>query len=58
MRSIFLALLLANLLFVAVQFDAVRELLTGIRDTPRAAQMNAEKLRIIRDTSIRPTPAN
>lgn len=58
MRSIFLALLLANLLLVAVQFGPVRDLLTGTQATPRAAQVNAEKLRIIRDTSNRPTPAS
>ena len=54
MRSLFLLLLLANLLLFAVQFAAVRDFVTGTRAAPRAPQINAEKLRIIRDTSNRP----
>lgn len=55
MRSLFLILLLANLLVFAAQFTAVRAFVTGTQVTPRAAQLNAEKLRIVRDTSNRTT---
>lgn len=56
MRSLFLILLLANLLFFAAQFTAVRALVAGSGVAPRASQMNAEKLRIVRDTSSQPMP--
>ena len=53
MRSLFLILLLANLLVFAAQFKTIRELVTSAR--PAApVQLNAERLRIIRDTSGRP----
>ena len=54
MRSLFLILLLANLLLFAVQFTAIRDFVTGTQATARASQLNAEKLRIVRDTSVRP----
>ena len=57
MRSLFLTLLLVNLLTFAAQFDVVRGLLPGGTPTVRAPQINAERLRIIRDTSVRPAPA-
>ena len=57
MRSLFLILLLANLLLFAAQFPAVRSLVMNEPSTPRASQLNAERLRIIRDTSGRPAPA-
>ena len=53
MRSLFLILLLANLLFFAMQFTAVRNVVTSTQVAPRASQLNAERLRIIRDTSNR-----
>jgi len=53
MRSIFLILLLANLLVFAAQFTAVRDFVTGTQVARRAVQLNAEKLRIVRDTSNR-----
>ncbi len=59
MRSLFLVLLLANLLVLAAQFDVVRELVSGARPEPPPAQLNAERLRIIRDTSLPPrAPVN
>ena len=50
MRSLFLILLLANLLVFATRFDAIRSL---VQDTAarRPPQLNAERLRIVRDTS-------
>ena len=52
MRSLFLVLLLVNLLVFAAQFNAIRELvMTTKAATP--VQLNAERLRIIRDTSPR-----
>lgn len=53
MRSIFLLLLLANLVFFALQFDVVRGALGGATPPDRPPQVNAERLRIIRDTSMR-----
>jgi hypothetical protein len=53
MRSLFLILLLANLLLFAVQFTAVRNFVTGTQAAAPASQTNAERLRIIRDTSNR-----
>jgi hypothetical protein len=40
-------------LFVA-QFDVVRDLVRDGHPAPRAAQLNAERMRIIHDTSTRP----
>ena len=61
MRSLFLVLLFANLLFFAVQLnvfgDLVHELHDTTYDNSHAPPINAERLRIIRDTSIRGTPA-
>lgn len=56
MRSLLLILLLANLLLFAAQFDVVRDLFRD-RAAPRADQVNAERLRIIRDTSTLPSVA-
>lgn len=56
MRSLFLVLLLANLLLFAAQFDVVRNLVWQDRPVARQAPLNAERLRIIRDTSTRPRP--
>jgi len=57
MRSVLLILLLANLILFAAQFDVIRDF---VRDRPpvRADQVNAERLRIIRDTSNRPNGAS
>ncbi len=52
MRSLLLILLLANLLLVAWQFDVVRAVVVDV-GPPHPAQVNAERLRIIRDTSVR-----
>ncbi len=57
MRSLFLILLLANLLVFAAQFDVIRGLVPGAVEAPRTAPLNAERLRIVRDTSARPAPA-
>ena len=63
MRSLFLILLLANLLFFAIQFKVFGDLLHEANDASFAAPLNAEHLRVIRDTSVRaqptarPTPA-
>ncbi len=51
MRSLFLALLLANLIVLAAQFDVVRDLVTDGSPAPRPAQLNAERLRVIREPS-------
>lgn len=53
MRSLFLILVFANLVLFAAQFDVIRDL---VRDqpAPRSDQINAERLRIIRDTSALP----
>ncbi len=53
MRSLFLVLLLANLLVFAAQFEVVRELVWA-PSSVHPAQLNAERLRIIRDTSATP----
>lgn len=55
MRSLFLLLLLANLVCFAVQFDVVRDVWRQPMQPDRPAQVNAERLRLIRDTSARPT---
>jgi hypothetical protein len=54
MRSLFLVLLLANLLLFAAQFDVVRHLVWEDHQAARQPPLNAERLRIIRDTSTRP----
>ena len=53
MRSLFLILLLANLLFFAVQQNLFGDLVHETHDASRAEALNAERLRIIRDTSAR-----
>ena len=54
MRALFLILSLANLLFFAAQFDSIRSLLPGSGPAAiRSPQVNAERMRIIRDTSSR-----
>lgn len=58
MRSLLLILLLANLLLFAWQFDVVRGLVVDVRPPARPEQVNAERLRIIRDTSARTRPAS
>ena len=51
MRSLFLLLLLANLLALAAQFEPVRDLIRpDARPAPKA-WLHPEKLRIVRDTS-------
>lgn len=57
MRSLFLVLVLANLLLFAAQFEVVRELMPETRPAPRPPQLNAQRLRVIRDTSLLPRPA-
>lgn len=52
MRSLFLVLLLANLLLFAIQFDAVHDLLLGAR-APVPQQIAADKLRIVRSPEVR-----
>ena len=56
MRSLFLVLLLANLLFFAVQLNLFGDLVHERHDTS-LTPINAERLRIVRDTSIRSAPA-
>jgi hypothetical protein len=57
MRSIFLILVLANALLFVAQFDAVRDLIWTSKAPARAPALNAERLRIIRDTSTTLRPA-
>ncbi len=52
MRSLFLVLLLANLLVFAAQFSTIRDLVLS-RKTSTPTQLNAERLRIIRDAPTR-----
>jgi hypothetical protein len=54
MRSLLLVLLLANLVLFAGQFDVIRDLVRSDKPPARPDQINAERLRIIRDTSGRP----
>ena len=54
MRSFFLVLLLANLLFAAAQFGLVGALFPT--DATRVEQISPEKLRLVRDPA-RPTAA-
>lgn len=53
MRSLFLLLLLANLVVFAAQFPVVRRAVAGGDGDARPAQLNAERLRIIRESSPR-----
>ena len=53
MRTLLLVLLIANLIVFAGQFAVVRRAVLGDATT-RPVQLNAERLRIIRDTSVRP----
>lgn len=55
MRSLFLILLLANLLFFAVQQNLFGDLVHEPHDATRLEPFNAERLRIVRDTSARTT---
>lgn|GEM_PF-2205331 len=57
MRSLLLILLLANLILFAGQFDVIRDLVHRDRPPAHPDQINAERLRIIRDTSGRPYSA-
>lgn len=54
MRSIFSLLLLANLICFAAQLDVVRDIWQEPSRKDRPAQIDAERLRLIRDTSSRP----
>ena len=54
MRPLLLILLLANLILFAGQFDVIRDFIRSDRPATRPEQINAERLRIIRDTSGRP----
>lgn len=56
MRPLFLVLLLANLVFFAAQFDVVRHAVLNEGAQGRPPQIGAERLRIIRDTSVRTPP--
>ena len=53
MRSLLVLLLVANLIVLAAQFAVVRRAVLG-DGAARPAQLNAERLRIIRDTPLRP----
>ena len=61
MRKLLVLLLIANLVALAAQFTVVRRAIFGDANAARPAQLNAERLRIVRDTSARavsaPTPA-
>ena len=54
MRSLFLVLLLANVLLFVGQFDVVRDFVWRHDRPPVPEQLNASQLRIIRDTSALP----
>ena len=56
MRSLFLILLLANLLFFAVQFNVFGDLVHESHGVSPSEPINAENLRVIRDTSLRAQP--
>ncbi len=57
MRSVFLVLLLANLVVFAAQFQSVQDFVFGAKAASAPTQVNAERLRIIRDTSASPRPS-
>ena len=56
MRTLFLVLLFANLLFFAVQLDLFGDLVHEAHDPQRLAPVGADRLRIVRDTSTRAVP--
>ena len=51
MRSLFLVLLLANLLFFALQLNLFGDLIHESHGALPPETLNAERLRIVRDTS-------
>lgn len=51
MRSLFLVLLLANLLFFAIQLNLFGDLVHESHGAAPPEPLNAERLRIVRDTS-------
>ena len=53
MRSLFLILLLANLLFFAVQLNVFGDLVHESHGVSPSEPINAEHFRVIRDTSLR-----
>ena len=53
MRSLFLVLLLANLLFFAIQLNLFGDLVHESHGAAPPEPLNAEHLRIVRDTSAR-----
>ena len=53
MRTLLLLLVLANLLFAAFELDAFGDVLGPRAVATPVTQLNAEKLRIVRDTSNR-----
>lgn len=58
MRSLFLILLLANLVFFASQFDIVRAVVTGRTTAVRPVQINGERMRLVLEAATRRvTPA-
>ncbi len=58
MRTFFLVLLMANLLFFGVQLDLFGNLVHEAHDLKRPAQVGADRLRVVRDTSTRvPAPS-
>lgn len=58
MRSLFLILLLANLLFFAVRLNVFGDLLHETPDGSRPEPLRAERLRIVHDLPARvPAPA-
>ena len=54
MRSLFLLLLLANLVFFALRFDVVRGLVAESSTPVRQPSVNPERLRIVRDVPATP----
>ncbi len=56
MRSLFLALLLANLLLFAIQLNLFGDLVHEPHGTLLPEALNAERLRIVRDTSANGLP--
>ncbi len=54
MRTVLIVLVIANLIVFAAQFAVVRRAVLGDDSASRPVQLNAERLRIIRDTSVRP----
>ncbi len=57
MRSLFLILLLANLLFFAVQLNLFGDVVHESHGASPPEPLNAERLRIVRDTSTGIAPA-